>query len=186
MLGARMFGVPIGRKTSRAAMHMWRYIGWLSGVEEQWLAVTERDGLRKLYHTFLTHRLPDENVRLMGTALLKEPLTRRFPGLERYPLLTKLVQRYTYHKHLSNSALVLGPRQRYLLGLPLWAVPWYPILSAPLRLLVHSWYRLRGGRALEEFNQRSVVSQQKLLASYFGEREATIIKPAAEHPAHVG
>jgi hypothetical protein len=186
VLGARLFGVPIGKADSRAAMHMWRYIGWLSGVEEQWLALTEGDGWRKLYHTFLTHRLPDEKVGLLGTALLKEPLTRRLPGLERYPLLTKLVRRYIYHKHVSNSALILGPMQRRRLGLPILALPWYPILSAPVRFLVISWYRWRGGRALEEHTARTVAKQQRLLSSYFGDREVGIIKPSAGHPAHVG
>lgn len=185
VLGARLFGVPINRTESRAAMHMWRYIGWLSGVEEQWLALTEGDGLRKLYHTFLTHQFPDEKVGLLGMALLKEPLTRRLPGLERYPLLMRLVRRYLYHKHMSNSALILGPLQRRRLGLPMLAVPWYPLLSAPVRFVVFSWYRWRGGKAFERFSARSVDKQKRLLGSYFGDREASIIKPTAEHPAHV-
>lgn len=185
LLGARIFGVPIGRQDSRAAMHMWRYIGWLSGVEEPWLARTERDGLRKLYHTFLTHRFPDEKVRALGTALLREPLTRHIPDLERFPLLTMLVRRYIYHKHISNSALILGPVQRHRLGLPIFAVPWYPLLSAPVRFITLSWYRFRGGEALERFTARNVAKQQKLLASYFGERKASIIQPTAEHPAYV-
>lgn len=185
VMGARLFGVPVRKRESEAAMHMWRYIGWLSGVQEQWLALTERDGLRKLYHTFLTHRLPDEKVRLMGQALFKEPLTRRMPGLERHPLLIKIVRLYNYHKHLSNSALILGPVERHRLGLPMLAVPWYPILSAPVRFVLLSWYRLRGGDALERYAMRQAAKQERLLASYFGDREVSIIKAGADHPAYV-
>ena len=58
LLGVRAFGVPVTPRDSRAAMHMWRYIGWLSGVREEWLAVTERDGLRKRRAPLLRHRRP--------------------------------------------------------------------------------------------------------------------------------
>lgn len=185
VIGARLFGVPIGRRESRAVIHLWRYIGWLSGVEEPWLARTERDGLRKLHYARLTHQLPDEKVRLLGTALLNEPLTRRLPRLERFPRLARLVRRYLYHKHLSNAVLLLGPTERRRLGLPLWAVPWYPLLSAPLRFIVHGWYRLRGRTGLEQLRRRGLAQQQRLLASYFGDGEASLIQPTRDHPAHV-
>lgn len=183
--GSRLFGVPVGRRESAAVMHMWRYIGWLSGVDESWLAITERDGLRKLYHTFLTHRLPDEKVRLLGSALMREPLTRQLPELDGKPLLMRLKRRYLYHLHLSNSALVLGPVQRWRLGLPLFIVPWYPLLSALPRFCVMSWYRLRGGTALENFARRGRDRQRRLLGTYFGSRDIDIIRPDAGHPAHV-
>ena len=185
-VGARLFGVPVTRRDSRALIHMWRYIGWLMGVDEQWLATTEGDGFRKLYHAFLTHRLPDEKVRQLGTVLVREPLSRRIPALDGWPFLTKLVQRYLYHKHLANASLILGPVQRWRLGIPLWAVPWYPVMSAPFRFLRISWYRLLGGKAFERFTQRCVHKQERLLASYFDDREARIIQPTREHPAHVG
>lgn len=186
LTGVRLFGVPVTRADSRASMHMWRYIGWLSGMHEEWLAITEGDGLRMLYHTFLTHRLPDEKIRLMGSALRDEPLTRRLPDLEGRPLLTKIARRYNYHKHLSNSALILGPVQRRRLGLPLFTLPWYPAISAPVRFAVLGWYRWRGGETLAKFTARSRAKQRALMASYFGGKEVTIIKPGAEHPAHVG
>jgi hypothetical protein len=183
--GVRLFGVPVGRKESAAAMHMWRYIGWLSGVEERWLALTEGDGLRKLYHTFLTHRLPDAKVQQLGTALRREPLGRQLPELAGHPLLTRLKRRFLYHQHLSNSALILGPLQRRRLGLPLFTLPWYPLLSAPFRFCALSWYRWRGEAALEALARRNREQQRRLLDSYFGQRPADIIQPASDHPAHV-
>lgn len=185
LLGARMFGIPVRKQDARAAIHMWRYIGWLSGVQERWLANTEGDGLRKLYHTFFTHRLADDKVRSLGVALRDEPLTRRLPTLQRYPALAKLARFYLYHKHISNAALALGPRQRRRLGIPLWAVPWYPVLSAPCRFFVVSSYRLIGGKPLARLKARAAERQRKLLASYFGDREVSIIRPTADHPAHV-
>ncbi len=185
-VGTRIFGVPVTRRDSRAMIHMWRYIGWLMGVDESWLATTEGDGFRKLYHAFLTHRLPDEKVHQLGSVLMREPLSRRLPALEGWPLLAGIVRRYLYHKHIANASLILGPIQRLRLGIPLWAVPWYPVLSAPLRFLRISWYRCLGEKAFEKFTERCARKQERLLASYFEDREARIIQPTREHPAHVG
>jgi hypothetical protein len=168
LLGAQLFGVPLNRAERRAAMHMWRYVGWLMGVEEQWLASSQGDGLRKLYHASLTHRLPDQHVRELGAALRDEPLARHLPELAQRPFLRKLVRRYLYHKHIANSALILGPLQRHRLGLPWLAVPWYLALSAPLRFVQRTWYRWRGGAALEAHIRRDAAEQEKLLASYLG------------------
>jgi hypothetical protein len=185
IIGARLFGVPITSKEASAAMHMWRYTGWLMGVDDRWLAVGEGDGLRKLYHSFLTHRWPDEKVGLFGAALLREPFTRRIPSLQRFPFLLKLARRYIYAKHVSNSSLILGPVQRRRLGVPMFALPWYPILSAPVRLAVLGLYRLRGRAALQKLIDRRVAANEQLLASYFKNGDIHIIRPTAEHPAHV-
>lgn len=183
--GARLFGVPVGRRESRAAMHLWRYIGWLSGVREEWLAITERDGLRKLFHTFLTHRLPDEKIGLMGRALRDQPLSQNLPELAGHPWLIALKRRYLYQRHISNSSLILLPRQRRQLGIPVYAVPWYPLATAPLRFAGLCLLKLRGEAAQENWRRASRAKQQRLLQSYFADRAVDLIRPAAEHPASV-
>lgn len=185
LMGLRMFGAPVTPRQSKAAIHMWRYIGWLMGVDERWLAHSERDGLRKLYHTFMTHRLPDSKVRQLGEALRDEPLTRALPGLEGKPRWLRLVRWFKYQQHLSNSALILTFGQRRQLGLPLAIVPWYPLASAPLRFLTLSYYQLRGGKALEQFREQSRARQKSLLAGYFDGRQPDIIQPKGDHPAHL-
>lgn len=189
LLGARAFGVPVTPRDSRAAMHMWRYIGWLSGVREEWLAITERDGLRKLYHTYLTHGLPDEKIALLGGALRDQPLSppnsQQPSPAEPAGWLARLGRHWQYHKHLSNSALILLPRQRRQLGIPWYAWPWYPLASAPFRFLWLAGYRLRGGEPLVALRRRSRARQQQLLQGYFAGREVDIIRPAAGHPASI-
>lgn len=185
LLGARLFGVPYFRKESESIMHLWRYIGWLMGVDEQWLAITEGDGLRKLYHTFLTHRLPDEKIGQLGEALRNEPLNRYLPELGNYPRLARLKRWVIYQQHISNSALILGPIQRHRLGLPMFAVPWYPLLSAPVRFGYLGLLKLRGGDALESYLQKSRQRQRDLLLPYFGDKEQDIIRPKEGHPAHM-
>lgn len=185
LLGSRLMGVPVRRQQSKSFMHLWRYIGWLMGVDEYWLAETEGDGLRKLYHTFLTHRLPDDKIRQLGQALREEPRTRPLPELAGRPRLARLKRWFIYQQHLSNSALILGLRQRRQLGMPLIILPWYPAISAPFRFLTLNYYAWRGGKALEDYAQRMRQVQRDLLVGYFGQQKPDIIRPAAGHPAHV-
>ena len=185
LTGSRLFGVPVRSSQSRAFMHLWRYIGWLMGVDEPWLAQSETDGLRKLYHCFLTHRLPDDKIRQLGEALRAEPLNRYLPDLEQSPRLTALMRRFLYLQHISNSALILGWRQRRQLGMPLLALPWYPLLSAPFRFLQLGYFQLRGGQTLEAFSRRNRERQKRLLTQYFGKGDQDIIRPGQDHPAHL-
>lgn len=186
LMGVRMFGVFFRPRQAADILHMWRYIGWLMGVDEDMLARTETDGLRKLHHCFLTHRLPDERIRQLGQALRDEPLSRTLPEQEKHPLLTRIKRRYLYEMHLSNSSLILGPTQRRQLGLRLAILPWYPALSAPFRFLRIGYYQLRGGQPLADFAARCRAGQEQELATYFGDKEPDIIRPDASHPAHTG
>lgn len=185
LLGSRLFGVPVRKAQAHAFLHLWRYIGWLMGVDERWLATTEGEGLRMLFHTFLTHRLPDEKIRQLGAALRDEPLSRPLPEAQQHPRRAALKRWFLYQQHLSNSSLILGPRERRQLGLPMTILPWYPAISAPWRFLVLNYYAWRGGSAQQDYARRMRQVQQQLLAGYFGERRPDIIQPEAGHPAHL-
>ncbi|NPU93902.1 MAG: DUF2236 domain-containing protein [Gammaproteobacteria bacterium] len=184
LMGARMFGLPIWPRQGAAVMHLWRYIGWLMGVDEQWLALNELDGLRKLFHTFMTHRLPDEKIRQLGQALRDEPLSRHLSGLEGQPRRARFRHWFLYQMHMSNSSLILGPVQRRQLGLPMTILPWYPAATAPFRFIKLFYCQVRGGKTLADYTRRSREQQTQLLVHYFGEREQDIIRPGAGHPAH--
>lgn len=185
LTGSRLFGVPVRRDDANAVMHLWRYTGWLMGGEEERLARSEGEGLRKLYHTFLTHQLPDDKVRQLGMALASEPLLRNLPDTRLPRSLQYLLRRYHHARHLSNSALILGPVQRRRLGLPLYILPWYPLLSAPKRLFTIMFYRLLGESALDRLRQRQRLQRSRLLDTYFGDKKKTLLEPGADHPAHV-
>lgn len=183
LLGARAFGVPIRLRDAAAMMHLWRYVGWLMGLDESRLAINERDGLRKLYHTFLTHECPDDKIGQLGQALRDEPLRRPLPDTPP-GWRSALRRRFLYHQHLSNSSLILGPIQRRRLGLPWWTLPWYPLLSGPIRFVVLGVLQL-SGPLRERYRRKARARQKALLASYFGERDPDIIQPDAHHPAHL-
>ncbi|MGH1565437.1 oxygenase MpaB family protein [Mumia sp. DW29H23] len=50
LIGVRALGVPVTRDESRAVMHLWKYVGWLMGVDDAWLVDDERERHRLNYH----------------------------------------------------------------------------------------------------------------------------------------
>ncbi|MEJ2885365.1 oxygenase MpaB family protein [Actinomycetospora aeridis] len=65
LLGARALGWVVTPAESRAVMHLWRYVGWLMGVDDDWLFATEREQNRFLHHVLLVQ----DDVTPAGPAL---------------------------------------------------------------------------------------------------------------------
>jgi hypothetical protein len=183
MVGMRALGIPITPHESRAVMHLWKYAGWLMGVEEKWLVDDERAGLVRLYHSYMTQSRPDWTSKELGSALAQEPMGRTLPWLKDHPLLHDLRLRLQYHQHLSVTSLFFGKKQRRELGLPENTLPWFPLLTAPWRFAHYTSRRLLPAtRARLEKEGRA--EQLQALATMFGDRAHTIIQPDAGHPAH--
>ena len=72
LLHLRLLGVRVSRADSRAVMHLWSYVGWLLGVDDQWLPHTERRGRRLLYHFLAYDPPPDGNSRALARALIDD------------------------------------------------------------------------------------------------------------------
>jgi hypothetical protein len=83
LLGVRLLGVRVTRADSRAIMHLWKYVGWLMGVDEDWLCDTERQQHRLNYHLLLTQ----SDVSLAGpplaNAIVEAQCGLHFPNLPR-------------------------------------------------------------------------------------------------------
>ena len=58
LLHLRLLGVRVTRADAHAVMHLWSYVGWLMGVDDDWLPHDERRGRRLLYHFWRTTRRP--------------------------------------------------------------------------------------------------------------------------------
>lgn len=179
LAAVRYLGVPITHRESRAVMHLWRYIGWLMGVDERWLTDDEHSGRVLLYQILLTQAPPDESSWQLGRALMDEPMHRFYPGL------TAIRGRYERARHLSINRLFLGGRGMRELGLPAYVPPWYPALSAPLNLLWHTTHRLTpAGRT--RLIRRGRDAQLDYLKVLFGEerpgiRVSTVAVESSSH-----
>lgn len=112
LLGVRTLGVRVSAADSRAVMHLWRYVGWLLGVGEEWLVDSERDRHRLNYHL----------LRAQGE------ITPAGPQLSRAILDVVRAQphgRFRAERALSMMTFLLGPRSVRDLGLPV-RPPWAP------------------------------------------------------------
>ncbi|MBZ5740872.1 oxygenase MpaB family protein [Nocardioides mangrovi] len=131
LLHLRLLGVRVSRADSAAVMHLWSYVGWLMGVDEEWLPRTERQGRRLLYH-FLAHDpAPDDASRELARALVHMA--------DHAPVSTA---RRTWEREraLSAGTWLLGPAAMRDLGLPR-RVPWYGAARVARNLL---WSQLVG------------------------------------------
>lgn len=136
LLHLRLLGVRVPRADAAAVMHLWSYVGWLMGVDEEWLPHTERRGRRLLYHFLANDPPPDAN----STALAKALITMTddvTSGWRRF---------YERERALSVSCWLLGPAAMRDLGLA-YRLPWYGLARVGANLLVsHILGRLPGGR----------------------------------------
>jgi hypothetical protein len=140
LLALRMTGVLISGKQSEGVMHLWRYIGWLMGVEDELMCEDEQWGRVLFYRNLISQAPADETSMVLGRALMDEPLHRQYrwaPGLQ---------GRFNRARHLSLVRWFVGPQGMRNLGLPP-TLPWYPLMlfgpmalhSAALRVM--PWLR---------------------------------------------
>lgn len=170
LLGARALGVPLSRADGKAVMHLWRYIGWLMGVDGHWLPESEQQGRRLLYHILLSQAPPDESSRLLGRALMDEPLQRH------YPRFGRLRGHYERARHVSITRLFVDNQGMRDLGLPVWVPPWYPAIGIPLNLVRHAGARLLPGGA-RRMARAGRTAQVDYLRILFGDATPRIHEP---------
>lgn len=148
LLALKVTGVVVPEADARAMMHLWRYIGWLMGVDEGLLYDDEMAGRIGLYHNVISQAPPDASSVALGRALMDEPLQRHYPWGGAW------VGRFNKARHLSVARLFVGRQGMRHLGLPP-TLPWYPVLTFGPRLLWTALHRLvpggyellvRGGR----------------------------------------
>lgn len=176
LLGSRAMGVKVSRDEAHALVHLWRYVGWLMGVDERWLVTSENDGRIALYQYLLSQAGPDESSRRLGAALGDEPLERHYPNA------AWIRGRWNRAKHLSTVRVFLGARGMASLGLPTNVLPWYPLLTAPPRFVFHRALRLLpSGRAL--LSRGGLAAQERYLATLTGGEPVDSGTPASMRAA---
>ncbi|MFR9728361.1 oxygenase MpaB family protein [Saccharopolyspora sp. MS10] len=120
LLGVRALGWLVTPAESRAVMHAWKYVGWLLGVDEDFLFDTEREQNRFNYHVLRAQ----DDVTPAGAALSGALVAgQRELGRGRFG---SLAGAYSRLRLLSMLRYFLGRRGLVDLGLPvtpMWAVP---------------------------------------------------------------
>ena len=167
LLGQRVLGVPVSKQEGADVMHLWRYIGWLMGLDESLLVDSEQAGRIALYRNLLSQAQADEGSKQLAQALMDEPLERHYPNAQ------WLRSHWDKEVHLSILRLFVGSQGMRRLGLPPCRWPWYPFIFAPVNAVTHLTLRLLpGGRAF--LTRRGRRAQQRMLKILFGDYKPQI------------
>ena len=163
LIGCRALGVPIAPDDALALMHMWRYVGWLMGVDPDFLTDDERERHRINYHLLVAAADMSEAGPKLAQAVVRVQRQRQYLG---WPAPLRPARGwYERERVLSMLAGFLGPRTMRRLGLPLrppWAFAYLiPLNAVRYRLLD----RLPGGAARRDAWGKRV--RDRILASYF-------------------
>lgn len=167
VVGGMALGVILSPRELAAAAHLTRYVGWLIGVEEQWLPTSFRDGIAILDHCLTAITNPDETSRQLALPMADDPLNWSYPNL---PTLRGRLARA---QHLSVSSAFLGPKAMRILGLPAYVPPWYPALRIPVNLVRTAYTHLTPG-GLDRAAIHGREQQEAFLRRLIGETSATI------------
>lgn len=112
LTGLRILGLQISDEESQGVMHLWRYIGWLMGIDEALLPENEEQGMRMAWLAGATQPPADADSRLLGQALHQVPMQRAETPLE------KIAAWFEMHLRTGLTRIVLGDRAGDDLGLP--------------------------------------------------------------------
>lgn len=162
LIGSRALGVPISAAESRAVMHLWKYVGWLMGVDEEFLVDSERARHRINYHLVLAQADISEAGPQLSQAIVDAQVRlhyENFPGLR---------GRFERERLLSMLTLFLGLRSMRELGLPIrppWAHAW---------AVTRNTWRYRtpwGRRGLDRWGD---AVRDRVLGRYFGAEQPEI------------
>ncbi|MGC9538893.1 oxygenase MpaB family protein [Streptomyces sp. UG1] len=166
LLGVRLLGVRVTRAESRALMHLWKYVGWLMGVNEDWLCDSERHQHRLNYHQLLTQSYGSPAGPPLANAIVEAQ------GALHFARFARLRRAYARARLLSMLRYFLGRQGMRDLRLPMaqpWAVP--PLIAANV-LRYHVLGRTAAGRG--HLLRRGDRFNRRHLRQYFGDQAAGV------------
>lgn len=113
LLGLKVLGFRFTTEEREAVIHLWRYVGYLIGVDERLLPTCEQDAQRVLWMQVLTFPASDEDSRALGQALHNVPMQQA----GEQPIKQWLARLESGYR-AGYSRLLLGQNNGDALGLP--------------------------------------------------------------------
>lgn len=165
LLGCRALGVRITRRESQAYMHLWRYVGYLLGIDPDFWSTSERERYRMAYHVLLAQGPLTEAGPALAQSAVNLQADRIYPG---WPAaLMPLRAAYERERMLSMMTVLLNPTSMRELGLPV-RPPWALAYIVPMNLLRYQILGRTpyGRRRLEAWGRR--VRDRTLSSTFRG------------------
>lgn len=114
VFGTQLLGVRYTERERADILHLWRYVGWLMGIDEELLPADAGDAWRMLWLLAATEFIPDDDSKRLAKALLK---SHAAVG-EGRGAIGKVLSHVSVRVHSSISRLVLGKTNADFLELP--------------------------------------------------------------------
>jgi len=114
--GLRMLGFRFSTEERGAIFHLWRYVGYLMGVDAELLPTDENDAWRITWLEAATEFIPDEDSHRLAQALIAA--SNEFHGLTGDDPATRLAGWILASLHASYTRLALGNHNADQLGVP--------------------------------------------------------------------
>lgn len=142
VFGTQVLGVRYTDRERADILHLWRYAGWLLGVDEQLLPADEDDAWRLFWLLAETEFIPDEDSKRLARALVRTHQEAGGP-------LGKALARV----HSAISRLVLGKKNADFLEIPNDPVTQVAVLAAAATNFAAETARrhIPGATAVREF-----------------------------------
>ncbi|NIH86604.1 oxygenase MpaB family protein [Amycolatopsis granulosa] len=112
--GTQLLGIRFSERERADILHLWRYAGWLLGVDEELLPATEEDAWRLFWLLASTEFIPDTDSKRLAKALIE---THAAIG-EGRGAVGKVLSHLSVAVHSSISRLVLGRANADFLEIP--------------------------------------------------------------------
>ena len=74
LVTCRVMGLKFSKREAQSVIHLWRYVGYLLGIQEHLIPATEEEARRMFYLIGMTQTLAGEEAALLGQALHEVPL----------------------------------------------------------------------------------------------------------------
>jgi hypothetical protein len=114
VFGTQLLGLRYSARERGDILHLWRYIGWLMGVDDELLPSSEEDAWRLLWLLAATEFIPDDDSKRLAKALIE---ANAAVG-EGRGAVGKVLSHVSVAVHSSISRLVLGKTNADFLDLP--------------------------------------------------------------------
>jgi hypothetical protein len=112
LIGARELGMSFSGEEAESVIHLWRYVGYLLGIDETLLPASEREAECIMYLVGASQPAPDADSVELARALHREPLERARSERQRRMARAEMVVR------AALSRILLGDQVADELELP--------------------------------------------------------------------